>query len=411
MKGERLSGRTGWSLVVAACVALAGAACDASSRGSNGDGGSGGNGTGGIQLSASGGDITASGGSGTSVGGGCVSDNKTAEKLPLDMYIMLDQSGSMADPVQMGGDKWGAVTTAFNTFVMLPSAAGMGVGIQYFPLDSGQNCPLQCFTDPDCGPCGPCFGAFMGFPGFCMNASGSSCDVNAYATPEVPIAPLPGNAGAITASISMHSPGGGTPTSAALQGAIQQATTYANANPDHVVIVTLATDGDPTDCDPDINNIAAIAAAGLAGTPSIRTFVIGVGASLTNLNQIAAAGGTMQAYIVDTNQNVTQQFVDALEDIQGTALGCVYALPDPPPGEMLDYGKVNVEYTPGDGSPPQTIPNVASEADCPANGDGWYYDDNSAPTQIILCDFTCSKVSLDATGKMSIVYGCATVLQ
>jgi hypothetical protein len=235
--------------------------------------------------------------------------------------------------------------------------------------------------------------------------------VAAYATPEVPIAPLPGNAGAITASIAGHAPSGGTPTSAALQGAIDHAKAFANQNPDHVVIVTLATDGDPTECDPDINNIAAMAAAGLNGSPAIRTFVIGVGSSLTNLNAIAAAGGTGQAYIVDTNQNVTQQFVDALEDIQGNALGCSYALPDPPEGEMLDLEKVNVEYTPGDGGPTQTIPKVANAAACPPNGDGWYYDDEQAPTQILLCDFTCAKVSADTTGSMKILLGCETIIQ
>jgi hypothetical protein len=229
--------------------------------------------------------------------------------------------------------------------------------------------------------------------------------------PEVPIAPLPGNAGAIQSSMGQHGPTGGTPTSAALQGAIDGAKAFAMQSPDHVVIVTLATDGDPTECESDINAVAAIAAAGLNGSPSIRTFVIGVGSSLTNLNAIAAAGGTTQAYIVDTNQNVTQQFVDALEDIQGTALGCVYSIPPPPQGEMIDFDKVNVEYTPGDGSSPVTIPKVDGEGSCPPNGDGWYYDNEQMPTQIILCDATCAKVSADAMGTMSIVLGCETIIQ
>ncbi|MEO5727514.1 MAG: hypothetical protein ABI134_15015, partial [Byssovorax sp.] len=63
----------------------------------------------------------------------CAAESTKAEQLPLDMYIMLDQSGSMSDPVAGGATRWAAVTSAFKTFVNQPGAADIGVGIQYFP--------------------------------------------------------------------------------------------------------------------------------------------------------------------------------------------------------------------------------------------------------------------------------------
>ncbi len=398
------------AVLTAVCTMVSFAACSA---GSDGDG-SGGSGAGassssgtGAGSSGVGGDLFGGGlasGGNTGVGGGCAQSSVVAEKLPLDMYIMLDQSGSMDTD-----SKWSTVTSAITTFVNQPAATGIGVGIQYFPADSGNQCPAFCYLDSDCGVCGPCVGAIpsIPFPGICIGDD--SCDVTDYSTPEVPIDVLPGVAAAIMSSMASHSPGGGTPTSAALQGALDYTSGWAASHPDHVVIIVLASDGDPTSCDTDPAAINAIAAAGAGANPQILTFVIGVGDELIALNDIAAAGGTGQAFLVDTNQDVAQQFLDALNVIQGTALGCIYDIPDPG-DETPDYGKVNVEYTPGGSNDGQVIPKVSGPGDCPPGGDGWYYDDEGAPAAIILCDDTCSKVAADPSGQVDIVLGCATVV-
>jgi hypothetical protein len=392
------------ALILAVPMAIAGACSAGNDNDDSGDtegAGLSGAGTGGGLITTG----SAQGGNGAS----CAGTEYTADELPLDMYIMLDQSGSMADAVQ-GGDTWTAVTGAIGTFVNSPGATGIGVGIQYFPKSTGQMCPTQCFTNNDCGVCGPCFAPVPNFPGICMNAGGDSCMVADYATPEVPIALLPGAAQSIVNSMAGHGPSGGTPISAALDGAIQYAKSYAMSTPNHVVIAVLATDGDPTSCDTNLANIEAIAANGVNGFPSILTFVIGVGASLTSLDGIAQAGGTGSALIVDTTQNVNQQFLDALNQIKGAALGCVYAIPAPTMGDP-DYGSVNVVYTPGGATDGTIIPKVSSASACPPNGDGWYYDDNQNPTQIILCDATCAKISGDDMAKISIELGCATVVE
>lgn len=378
-----------------------------------GGNGTGANGTGANGTGAGGpGGFGIGGGNGTGgkgQGGGCAGTSSKAEKVPLDMYVMLDQSGSMSDPAG-GGTKWDAVTQAFTAFVQQPETNGIGFGLQYFglPPGGGMQCPSQCLTDADCGACGPCF--VIGPVGVCLGASGGdSCDPLDYSKPEIEIAPLPGVANAVIQSLGAHGPSTSTPTSPALQGAVNHAKDWQIAHPSHVTVAVFATDGDPSECDTDLNNINAIAAAAANGNPKILTFVIGVGPSLQALNGIAAAGGTTQAYLIDANANAQQQFLDALNAIQGTVLACQYTIPVPQEGTP-DYDSVNVEYTPGGGGSPQTIPKVASQADCPPNGDAWYYDNNAAPTQIILCDSTCTKFSADPDGEVNIVLGCQTIL-
>jgi len=311
------------------------------------------------------------------------------------------------------------VTGALTTFVGSSSTAGISVGLQYFGLPPGAadagstgSCPTKCTQTSDCGATGgPCI---VGFCVGCIAGGGGgggvdSCTAADYANPDVEIAPLPGVGAAITSSIAKHSPSTSTPTSAALQGAVDHAQAWAKTHTSDITIAVLATDGDPTECDTNLANIDAIAAAGVSGTPKVLTFVIGVGTSTTALNGIAAAGGTTSAFLVDTTMgNVNQQFLDALNKIRGTALGCNYTIPIPTSGTP-NYGEVNVRYTPSGGGTPELIPNVASASQCPATGDAWYYDNPTAPTQIVLCPGTCKTVEADQGGDVEILLGCATI--
>lgn len=396
--------------ILAGVIGLASIGCTAGSNGAGGGGAGSGtqaNTTSGFTEATTGGTFSSGTQATNGSGGGCAGTSIQAQKAQLDLFIMLDQSGSMSEDGGNGKTKWVAVTDALKTFVDLPQANGLGVGINYFGLSNGPMCPTTCFTNNDCGACGPCVGAqpMFNFPGFCTGSD--SCKWSDYAGAEVEIAPLPGSAAAIKSSIASHSPSTGTPTHPALQGAINHAKGWANAHPGHVTVVVLATDGVPSGCDEDINHIADIAELGFTVNPSIRTFVIGVGSSLSSLNAIAAAGGTTSAFIVDTSSNTTQQFLDALNVIQGIVLPCSYGIPVPPVGEP-DFKSVNVNYTPGGGSK-GVIPFVANEAACPATGNAWYYDDPANPTQILLCPSTCQTVSADTMGTVDIVLGCATI--
>src|SRR5580704_707567 len=348
--------------------------------GGGGGGGSSGSGSGGSFSSSSG---SSSSGGPTSADAACASSTQKGEQQGLNAYMMLDYSGSVV------AASLTKKTTAINSFVGQPSS-GISVGLQYFGLPN---------TDPDAG-------SLFGL------AIGDSCDPSVYAMPAIEIAPLPGVSSMITSSLASHKmPNTATPTGPALKGAIDHATTWAQAHPSDVTIAILATDGDPSECDDGtggtlLSQVEAVAAAGVAATPKILTFVIGVGTETANLDGIAQAGGTNKAFIVDTTMNVSAQFLTALNSIRGAALGCQYKIPVPDSG-IVDTSRVNVQFT-ATGGQPELVPQVSSKAQCPASSNAWYYDNPSSPSEILLCSTTCGTVSTG--GTVNVLTGCQTVM-
>ena len=151
-------------------------------------------------------------------------------------------------------------------------------------------------------------------------------------------------------------------TSPALSGVIQHAQTREAADPTRKVVAVLATDGLPTECDPqEIADVADLARAGLEGTPSVETYVIGVFSEIeaaeaeANLNQIAAAGGTEQAFVISTDTDVAASFLAALSAIRGAALACDFAIPEPEAGTQLDFGRVNLQFVDSEGNGRQLV--------------------------------------------------------
>jgi hypothetical protein len=96
------------------------------------------------------------------------------------------------------------------------------------------------------------------------------------------------------------------------------------------------------------------------------------------------------------------------EVIGGAALSCEFEIPPPPDGMEFDPDEVNLEFDDGMGG---TLPigRVDSPADCPNVVDGWYYDDSTAPTMIVMCPQTCDKIQADEDGSIDIAFGCATI--
>lgn len=468
--------RAAWPVLGAACLALAlASACGSgSSSNVNGTGRAGSSGTTGPVLGLGGDSASNASGGGTSaVGEECAGNLVEAQRIPLDMYVMLDVSGSMTEAT--AGDpaitKWQAVSSALADFVKDPASDGIGMGLQVFPIRH-PDVPASCKRNLDCGDFGPCFlrtcwrfpdglvpcsvtadcgefGPCVSF-GQCANDAefvcptvGGDCGVDAatgkqlgqcltlassqclatadcrpatYAAPATPIAELPGAQAALVSVIqaAMPDPGGLTPSGPALQGAIDQASTWAQAHPERQVVAVLATDGLPTLCEPvDIADVAALAAAGRRLTPAVSTFVIGVvGPADTeapaNLNSVAKSGGTTRAFIVDTQGDVQQQFRDALNTIRASGLSCELAVPEAEAGKALDYGQVNVSFDGGSGaSDLLSWPDVSG---CGAEG-GWYYDVNPAagtPKRIIACPTTCTAFQKTDMGSVQIKLGCKT---
>jgi hypothetical protein len=118
----------------------------------------------------------------------------------------------------------------------------------------------------------------------------------------------------------MNDPSGGTATAAALRGARMHLEASAASDPDHEVVMVLATDGQASECSPtDAFGLAALAADALAGPAAIRTFVIGVGGVDPAHVEAALAGGTARAY-PDAEAFASSDFLTAVEDLRARAM-------------------------------------------------------------------------------------------
>jgi hypothetical protein len=352
------------------------------------------NGNGGVFILPSGGSPGSNGDA------SCKTEVHQGERLPLDMYFLVDQSGSMAEG---NPSKWAAVSSSLAAFLSDPANSGTGAGIGYFPFLPNAANLLCTMAQNGVNGC-------VCILGFCIDTmgilnAGGSCTVGDYSMPDVPIQQLPTVAPAIQGSLQIHGPSGGTPTYPALQGAYQYATTWAKANPGRRTVLVLATDGDPTGCDltNQVPNIANdLVAPALAGSPSISTFVIGVGSSLTSLNSLAQAGGTKQAFIVDTGGDVAKQFAMALDAIRGQAASCNFAIPS---NGTVDATKVNATYTAPNSPAASDILAVPDQSKCTPMDSYWYYTPDK--TQIVLCPNVCQTLTQQG-GSVQVVLGCPT---
>jgi Mg-chelatase subunit ChlD len=332
----------------------------------------------------------------------CTAESHEGQRVPVDMYFLVDSSGSMAERVD-GGSKWEVVSDALIGFLNDPLNAETGVGIGYFPNTPQGSCSKG---QPGC-VCIPFIDIIIDI---CFANAGGSCEVADYATPAVPLA-LPPSPSPVVDDINGHEISGGTPTRPAVEGALQYLNQWAEAHPERRPVLVLATDGDPSGCEANTpQDIADVAAAGLAGAHAIRTFVIGVGSSLVSLNLVAQAGGTGQAFLVDTGADVAKLFSDALDQIRGQAASCDFAIPaENAQGMAIDPSLVNVTYTPNGASAATLVPQTFMNdmGNCGSEG-GWYYDNPSAPRLIRLCDSTCDLLS---AGSIQVEFGCDTVVQ
>lgn len=327
---------------------------------------------GGGSASGTGGGFVAEGGSLGQGGDGCEGVSQQATLKPLNLYIMMDASSSMA------GAKWQAATDGLATFVTDPTTEDVSAAISFFPRPPG-------------GP--------------------PVCEQGAYKEPVVDFGPLPGNGPPILDAIAATAPQGfSSPMYPALGGAILKGIELANAQPDVVSAVLLVTDGKPegpaescSGVDPeDPAEVAALAAAGAAFHPPVKTFVIGLpGVDVTIANQIAAAGGTSEALVIGTTDTAAK-FAQALKKAQGELLSCIYEIPPEVLQGDIGLGHVNVQLTPG-GSSTLLLPR---NDDC--DGQGWSFDDPSDPHAIVLCPESCALIEGDTQAAIEIVLGCPT---
>ncbi|MEZ4231775.1 MAG: vWA domain-containing protein [Polyangiaceae bacterium] len=342
----------------------------------------------------------------------CSSTAVRAEHRPLAALLVVDRSKSM-DVATSGGTRWSALSSAVVTFLADTDTEALQLGLVLFPEFLSGSPPSSCASDKDCGPYGPC--QDLGSFDQCFAALGSapyvSCEASDYA-PRVAIGPASSVASDVTSSIAGVTPSGNTPTSAALLTAIDSLRVWAASHTDHRLAVILATDGDPTDCIPtDSSAISQIAADGLAGSPSVSTFVLGVGINSGALQQIAAAGTEPDVGVVfaDVGSDASSNLTEALRSVRIEALGCDFSLPEAPAGFSLDYDKVN--FSVGSGGETSQVPRVSDASQC-GSEPGWYYTgDPSMPRGISACPATCDGLRSGDLDRAQYLLGCETLVR
>lgn len=369
---------------------------------------------------------------------------------PLDMHLMLDASGSMADVVTGETTKWQATTAALQTFFATPDATGLGVGLTFFPVVDPA-VPEMCGADP--GACGaPAACTHVGIcldsetvcdlavgcaaPGFpdevchplglceldpdsvcsldlgvqCPDGAGScidyaycenhyACGSDAYGTPVVALETLPAVGGSLLEAMQAHMPEGATTTLPALQGAFEQAAARAASSPDRRQVVVLATDGLPTACDPAleggemddvaIQHLVDLSAASAA--LGVRTFVVGV------FTEVEAEEARANLDAIAQAGGAESAFIVGADS--GLVGHFAQALEDariaastceyplPPGAEDVDLQRAVLELDLGSGPEPLTV--LGSASACAPGDRGVYRVDVESESRLVLCPSIC----------------------
>ncbi|HEY5374933.1 MAG TPA: hypothetical protein VIK01_14725, partial [Polyangiaceae bacterium] len=186
-------------LVALACAGKNGSQVEGGAGSGNINTGTGG----GINTGSGGGAATGNSANGSGTGdtfdpdAACATSAADGQPIPVDLYFMVDITGSMHCPVPDVAQcdveprmpfsmttRWTVESAALKAFMDDKANAGLGVGISFFPTDNG------------------------------------ICNAASYVRPAVEIAALPDASMNLDQVIGTQQPGGQTPTVPALDGAI-----------------------------------------------------------------------------------------------------------------------------------------------------------------------------------------------
>jgi len=373
--------------------------------GSSGTGGSGGSGTGGTG-SAQGGE----GGEGneacpTLAGlGECGGTRVEATLAPVNVLLVVDKSGSMTDqPQGFSLDKWSAMKQALGA-ALSSAPESVRFGFLAYPYASAVTIPLDCAGE------------------LCCTVTEGGEPIN------VPVAPR--NEDAIGAALAQLSPGGGTPTAAALARALAYFTQEEGRDLDGDRYVLLATDGGPncngglscdaSACTPNLDGAAQCAGVNCcegAGefclddeaviaqieelrSAGIATFVVGIPGTenyTPSLDAFARAGGVPRTgaehdYFSVSAASGVSGLTSVLKSITTELLrSCEIALTEAPEQPSLVNVAIDCEVLPKEGE------------------SGWEYDDAEAPTTLTIRGPACDDIKAQGARRVDVVYGCTTI--
>jgi hypothetical protein len=104
----------------------------------------------------------------------------------------------------------------------------------------------------------------------------------------------------------------------------------------------------------------------------------------------------------------TQAFAAVFQEIGKTvasSVACELSIPTPTNGDTLDPDRINVKVSSADGKTTTDILQDKS-ADCADGANGWQYSADG--TKVLLCGDACDAVRADPSNKVDIEFGCQT---
>jgi len=322
---------------------------------SGGSAGSGGNaGTGGL---------SGTGGTGGDAGPMCTVERAAAVRRGLNLYLMVDSSFAIAlQPV------WPQLTQGITAFVDDAANTGLGVGIQFY---------------------------------------GAMCSEQFYATPRVPVAPLPGVAASIRTSFPAPVNGVAASISPAVEGGSNYAAMLETSDPDRETDLVIFSDGlfDTLTCGSGIVEATSAASLAFGRAPSIRTHVIaidagllGVFTDLSPLDGLAAAGGSGTARRVQVDLASAAQIQAALQQLTDEAMPCAFKVPS-----GFVAARTALEWRVIPNQAPTIWPQVANVGACGNNAAVYPV---SGSTYLQLCPTACATLHATPAGRLEMRQEC-----
>jgi hypothetical protein len=312
----------------------------------------------------------------------CSVQRQESKPIPTDIFIMLDKSISMNCPATdvtctqataaAPPTRWTAMTDGIKAFAQNTANTGVGIGISLFDY----------------------------------SADAQMCDPQKYVDWATGIQLLPAGGTAVLNRIASTKLGGVTPIRWALQGAILYVRQYMVDKPDRTAAVVLVTDGMPNSplCPAAVQTAANDAQAAFQETPSIETYVVGMGDTAA-LDTIALAGSGGVNHYIDANIDPANQLRDLLKKVSHP-ITCDYPIPQT--GAALNYDAVDVQTQVNAAAPTISLKYAKSAGDC-STTPAWYYDvpPPGIPKKITLCPSACDPLKQQDTAIVQAVIGCA----
>lgn len=325
-----------------------------------------------------------------STGCSCTNVNSSGSLQQVNIYMLLDNSGSMGGPAQgcTAGyctDSWDSATGALATFVASSAADPLRMLFSVYDTPNG-----GCDDSSHGGSCSvtACEASLYG-PEFLSNATHQSDIVN-WLNNAANAPPYP----ATTA----------TPHSPALEAAANIVDDWNTTTfPGEKNVIVYISDGGSDNC-------GATQAQVAAKVSGVDAYTIALpGSSISLLNAVAFAGGTgaakdLRAFAPGAALNTA--LANALTAIQQAVASCTVTIPNV---GQVDTSMLTVTWTPTVGSP-IVLQKVANAGACnmtpPAGVMQYYLVPSGSPTDLQLCAPACTAVQTDVTSTIDILGEC-----